>query len=84
MQSYGLSYEEMKYYIYQKFIAHNYTLLGTENYLDLARKEIWALIFIHQVQTGAFYQVDTLEQEDRISPREKVRTISSPSVNPLS
>ena len=85
VQSYGLSYEEMKYYIYQKFIAHNYALLGTENYLDLARKEIWALIFIHQVQTGAFYQVDTLEQEeDRISPREKVRTISSPSVNPLS
>lgn len=50
LQAYGLSYDEMKTYIYQKFLANDAFLLKTNNYLELAQKDVWALIFLYQWQ----------------------------------
>lgn len=59
LQAYGLSYDEMKLYIYQKFLANDAFLLKTNNYLELAQKDIWALIFLYQWQ-----QQHLLEQQE--------------------
>lgn len=50
LQSYGLNLEEIKLFIYQKYLSNHCSLLNADNYLELIKKEIWALIFIHQWQ----------------------------------
>ena len=50
LQSYGLNLEEIKLFIYQKYLNNHCALLNSDNYLELIKKEIWALIFIHQWQ----------------------------------
>ena len=64
LQSYGLSFDEIKLYIYQKFLAHNALLLKTSNYLELAQRDVWALIFIHQFQSRYLYQSEEMAEAE--------------------
>ena len=64
LQSYGFSYDEMKLYIYQKFLANDALLLQVDNYLELAQKDAWALIFLYQWQ-----QQHLLEQQETNSEK---------------
>ena len=56
--------DEMKLYIYQKFLANDALLLQVDNYLELAQKDAWALIFLYQWQ-----QQHLLEQQETNSEK---------------
>lgn len=61
LQTYGLSFEEMNIYLYQKFLLNDAALLKTNNYLELAQQEKVALDYLASCQQQK--QVEKLEQQ---------------------
>lgn len=74
LQAYGLSYDEIKLYIYQKFLVNDAFLLKANNYLELAQKDIWALIFLYQwQQQHILEQKETNTEKDASYPKENTK-----------
>ena len=74
LQAYGLSYDEIRLYIYQKFLVNNAFLLKANNYLELAQKDIWALIFLYQWQQQHILgEKDTNNEKDTTYQKENIK-----------
>ena len=74
LQAYGLSYDEIRLYIYQKFLVNNAFLLKANNYLELAQKDIWALIFLYQWQQQHILgEKDTNNEKDATYQKENIK-----------